>query len=91
MSADLWLLNSCTVKSPAEDHFRNAIQEGRQLGKYIVLAGCAPQAQPKSDYTEVCVIVVCLSVAALLMHLLLSVNCITSWRIIIAQTISNVL
>ncbi|ETE62916.1 hypothetical protein L345_11326, partial [Ophiophagus hannah] len=23
--ADLWLLNSCTVKSPAEDHFRNSI------------------------------------------------------------------
>lgn len=22
MKADLWLLNSCTVKSPAEDHFR---------------------------------------------------------------------
>ncbi|ELW68754.1 CDK5 regulatory subunit-associated protein 1-like 1 [Tupaia chinensis] len=24
--ADLWLLNSCTVKNPAEDHFRNAIK-----------------------------------------------------------------
>ncbi|XP_060046784.1 threonylcarbamoyladenosine tRNA methylthiotransferase [Erinaceus europaeus] len=23
--ADLWLLNSCTVKNPAEDHFRNSI------------------------------------------------------------------
>lgn len=22
MKADLWLLNSCTVKNPAEDHFR---------------------------------------------------------------------
>jgi len=53
MVADLWLLNSCTVKSPAEDHFRNAVEEGRQLGKYVVLAGCVPQAQPKSDYIEV--------------------------------------
>ena len=53
MAADLWLLNSCTVKSPAEDHFRNAIQHGRQLGKYIVLAGCVPQSQPKSGYIEV--------------------------------------
>ena len=52
-AADLWLLNSCTVKSPAEDHFRNAIQEGQQLGKYIVLAGCVSQAQPRSLYTEV--------------------------------------
>ncbi len=23
--ADLWLLNSCTVKSPSEDHFRNEV------------------------------------------------------------------
>jgi len=53
IAANLWLLNSCTVKSPAEDHFRNAILEGRQLGKYIVVAGCVPQAQPKSEYIEV--------------------------------------
>lgn len=26
--ADLWLLNSCTVKNPAEDHFRNSIRLG---------------------------------------------------------------
>ncbi|KAA0702911.1 Threonylcarbamoyladenosine tRNA methylthiotransferase [Triplophysa tibetana] len=25
--ADLWLLNSCTVKNPAEDHFRNSINQ----------------------------------------------------------------
>lgn len=24
--ADVWLLNSCTVKNPAEDHFRNSIK-----------------------------------------------------------------
>lgn len=24
--ADLWVLNSCTVKNPAEDHFRNSIK-----------------------------------------------------------------
>lgn len=24
--ADVWLLNSCTVKNPAEDHFRNSIR-----------------------------------------------------------------
>lgn len=23
--ADLWLLNSCTVKNPAEDHFRQVL------------------------------------------------------------------
>ena len=53
MEADLWLLNSCTVKSPAEDHFRNEINQGRQSGKHVVLAGCVPQGQPKSDYIQV--------------------------------------
>lgn len=51
-SADLWLLNSCTVKSPAEDHFRNEIRLARDLGKYIVIAGCVPQGQPKADYLQ---------------------------------------
>lgn len=37
--ADLWLLNSCTVKNPAEDHFKNEIELARKLGKHIVLAG----------------------------------------------------
>ena len=49
-AADLWLLNSCTVKSPSEDHFRNAINEGLKLGKYVVLAGCVAQSAPKSGY-----------------------------------------
>ncbi|XP_049777963.1 threonylcarbamoyladenosine tRNA methylthiotransferase isoform X1 [Schistocerca cancellata] len=50
MEADLWLLNSCTVKSPAEDHFRNEIEAGQKLGKHIVVAGCVPQGAPKSDF-----------------------------------------
>ena len=54
LMADLWLLNSCTVKNPAEDHFRNEIKEARHLGKSIVVAGCVPQGQPKADYIEVC-------------------------------------
>jgi tRNA A37 methylthiotransferase MiaB len=52
-NADLWLLNSCTVKSPAEDHFRNEINLAKQLEKYIVIAGCVPQGQPKGDYMQV--------------------------------------
>ena len=51
--ADLWLLNSCTVKSPAEDHFRNEIKHARDLDKFIVIAGCVPQGQPKADYMQV--------------------------------------
>lgn len=50
--ADLWLLNSCTVKTPAEDHFRNEIHRAQESGKYVVVAGCIPQAQPKLAYIQ---------------------------------------
>ncbi|XP_074841994.1 threonylcarbamoyladenosine tRNA methylthiotransferase isoform X2 [Carettochelys insculpta] len=50
--ADLWLLNSCTVKSPAEDHFRNSIKKAQENDKKVVLAGCVPQAQPRQDYLK---------------------------------------
>lgn len=39
LKADLWLLNSCTVKSPAEDQFRNEIEHGKKIGKHVVVAG----------------------------------------------------
>ena len=45
--ADLWLLNSCTVKNPSEDNFRNAIKRAQELDKHLVVAGCVPQGQPK--------------------------------------------
>ena len=51
--ADLWLLNSCTVKNPAEDHFRNEIKKAKDLNKYIVIAGCVPQGQPRGEYMKV--------------------------------------
>jgi len=50
--ADLWLLNSCTVKTPAEDHFRNEIMSAKNSGKYVVVAGCIPQAAPKLSYIQ---------------------------------------
>lgn len=51
-NADLWLLNSCTVKTPAEDHFRNEIQAAKSGGKFVVVAGCIPQAAPKLSYIQ---------------------------------------
>ncbi|XP_063993383.1 threonylcarbamoyladenosine tRNA methylthiotransferase [Diachasmimorpha longicaudata] len=48
--ADLWLLNSCTVKAPAEDHFRNEIEAGKKMGKHVVVAGCVPQGAPKTSF-----------------------------------------
>lgn len=50
--ADLWLLNSCTVKNPAEDHFRNSIKKAQEANKKVVVAGCVPQAQPRQDYLK---------------------------------------
>ncbi|KAJ3065885.1 hypothetical protein HDU98_010763 [Podochytrium sp. JEL0797] len=42
--ADLWLLNSCTVKGPSELTFINDIKKGMVAGKKVVVAGCVPQA-----------------------------------------------
>ncbi|XP_031784012.1 CDKAL1-like protein isoform X2 [Nasonia vitripennis] len=50
--ADLWILNSCTVKNPAEDHFKNEINLARKLGKHIVVSGCVPQGAPKSNFIQ---------------------------------------
>ncbi|GLH02026.1 Threonylcarbamoyladenosine tRNA methylthiotransferase [Gryllus bimaculatus] len=50
--ADLWILNSCTVKSPAEDHFRNEIEAGQKIGKPVVVAGCVPQGAPKTQFIK---------------------------------------
>lgn len=52
LKADLWLLNSCTVKNPAEDQFRNEIEHGKKIGKHIVVAGCVPQGAPKSSFLQ---------------------------------------
>jgi len=48
--ADLWLLNSCTVKNPAEDHLRNEIKAAHSAGKKVVVAGCVSQGAPKSAF-----------------------------------------
>lgn len=50
--ANLWLLNSCTVKSPSEDHFRNEVDRGLDKGKKVVVAGCVPQGKPNSAYIK---------------------------------------
>jgi threonylcarbamoyladenosine tRNA methylthiotransferase CDKAL1 len=48
--ADLWLLNSCTVKSPAEDHFRNEIDAALKGGHKVVVAGCVPQGASSASF-----------------------------------------
>ena len=44
--ADVWLVNSCTVKNPSEEHMSTDLRRGRALGKALVVAGCVSQAQP---------------------------------------------
>jgi len=44
--ADVWVLNSCTVKNPSEQTFANEIAKAHKLGKKLVVAGCVPQASP---------------------------------------------
>lgn len=41
--ADLWLLNSCTVKTPSEDTFNNDIRQAQGEGIPVVVAGCVAQ------------------------------------------------
>ncbi|KIH56940.1 hypothetical protein ANCDUO_12875 [Ancylostoma duodenale] len=41
--AKIWVLNSCTVKTPSETQASNLLEEGRKLGKYVVMAGCVSQ------------------------------------------------
>ena len=50
--ADVWLLNSCTVKNPAEDHFKNYVTNGLKAGKKVVVAGCVSQSSYKADYLK---------------------------------------
>lgn len=40
------------MKSPSEDHFRNEINAGKKSGKFVVVAGCVPQGDPKSSFIQ---------------------------------------
>ncbi|CAI5529937.1 unnamed protein product [Closterium sp. Naga37s-1] len=41
--ADLWIINTCTVKNPSQSAMDTLIRKGRELSKRLVLAGCVPQ------------------------------------------------
>lgn len=44
-NADVWLLNSCTVKGPSQQTFGNDIQRGLDQGKKVIVSGCVPQGE----------------------------------------------
>lgn len=41
--ADLWLINTCTVKSPSQSAMDTLLTRGRNAKKPLVVAGCVPQ------------------------------------------------
>ncbi|XP_028062453.1 threonylcarbamoyladenosine tRNA methylthiotransferase [Camellia sinensis] len=41
--ADLWLINTCTVKSPSQSAMETLISKCRSAKKPLVVAGCVPQ------------------------------------------------
>lgn len=41
--ADLWLINTCTVKSPSQSAMDTLITKGKKANKPLVVAGCVPQ------------------------------------------------
>lgn len=48
-TADLWLVNTCTVKSPSQSQMDTILRKGRALGKKLVVAGCVPQGDRKTQ------------------------------------------
>lgn len=42
-AADVWIINSCTVKSPSQSAMANLLASGRDCGKRLLVAGCVPQ------------------------------------------------
>lgn len=52
-SADAWLINSCTVKSPSQSQMATVISAGKTRGIPVVVAGCVPQGDKASRDLEV--------------------------------------
>lgn len=45
--AQLWLLNSCTVKDPSQAAFMNLVNQAKDKNVPVIVAGCVPQADRK--------------------------------------------
>ncbi|GMT00060.1 hypothetical protein PENTCL1PPCAC_30496, partial [Pristionchus entomophagus] len=51
-AADVWVLNSCTVKTPSEDQAVNLVRSAKEKGKKVVMAGCVSQADPSAEWLQ---------------------------------------
>lgn len=43
--ADVWIVNSCTVKGPSEASARKLVRQAQEAGKHVILTGCVPSGQ----------------------------------------------
>ncbi len=43
--ADIWVINSCTVKDPSQAAFVNLVQKAKQDNLPVLVAGCVPQVR----------------------------------------------
>ena len=50
--ADLWLINTCTVKSPSQSAMDSLLSAGRAAGKALLVAGCVPQGDRNASALE---------------------------------------
>ena len=50
--ADLWLINTCTVKSPSQSAMDSLLAAGRAAGKALLVAGCVPQGDRNASTLE---------------------------------------
>ena len=56
-AADCYLINSCTVKNPSEEHFVTMLKRAKQTGKPVIVAGCVPQGdQNNAEWADVSVV-----------------------------------
>ena len=55
--ADIYLINSCTVKNPSEEHFIHEMKKAQKTNKPTIVSGCVPQGDPKNpEFANVSVV-----------------------------------
>uniref|UniRef100_A0A7S1T7V2 Threonylcarbamoyladenosine tRNA methylthiotransferase n=1 Tax=Tetraselmis chuii TaxID=63592 RepID=A0A7S1T7V2_9CHLO len=50
--ADLWLVNTCTVKNPSQAAMGSILSKGKALGKKLLVSGCVPQGDKRAKELE---------------------------------------
>jgi len=50
--ADLWLVNTCTVKNPSQSAMATLLSKGKSLGKKLLVSGCVPQGDKRAKELE---------------------------------------